>query len=109
MTFQKIVVIIAIICLIAALIFVGYAMYQKQYDVKFPPVSSQCPDYWTAKDKKCFNTKHLGSCATGKDASVDFNTKFFQGHNGACRKANWAKRCGVSWDGISNNTHACPQ
>ena len=109
MTFQKIVVIIAIICLIGALTFIGYAMYNKQHDVQFPPVSSQCPDYWTAKDNKCYNPKDLGSCAHGEGKSVDFNTDFFKGHRGKCRKANWAKRCGVSWDGITNSNQKCHQ
>jgi hypothetical protein len=107
MTFQKIVVIIAIISLIGALTFIGYAMYNRQHNVQFPPVSSQCPDYWEAKDNKCYNTKHLGSCATDKNNSVNFNTPFFKGHQGICRKANWAKRCGVSWDGITNNNQQC--
>ena len=52
----------------------------RQHDVQFPPVSRQCPDYWTAKDNKCYNPKHLGSCAHGQDKSVDFNTDFFKGH-----------------------------
>jgi len=109
MAFQKIVVIIAILSLIGALIFIGYAMYNKQHNVQFPPVSSQCPDYWKAKDNKCYNVKDLGSCANGKGKSENFNTDFFKGHRGICRKANWAKRCGVSWDGITNTNLKCNQ
>lgn len=109
MAFQKIVVIIAILSLIGALSFIGYAMYNMQHTAKFPPVKNQCPDYWKAKDDSCYNTKHLGTCATGENGSVNFNTNFFKGHNGDCRKSNWAKRCGVSWNGITNNSNACPQ
>ena len=109
MAFQKIVVIIAILSLIGALTFIGYAMYNKQHNGVFPPVINQCPDGWEAKDKSCHNTKSLGTSATGDDNSVNFNTTFFQGHNGNCRKSNWAKRCGIEWNGITNNPNICSQ
>ena len=84
--FQHIVIIIAIIVLIAALTFIGYSLYTTQHDKNFPPVSSVCPDYWVAKDNKCYNTKHLGNC--NKSDSKDFDTPYFKGNDGLCKKKN---------------------
>ena len=45
--FQRIVIGIAIVMLIAALIFIGYALYAQKNDVTWPPEIPKCPDYWT--------------------------------------------------------------
>lgn len=45
--FQRIVLTIAIVMLIAAMIFIGYALYQKSSDVSWPPEVPTCPDFWT--------------------------------------------------------------
>ena len=104
-SFQKTVLIIAIIFLILALIFIGISLKNAKYD-KWPPVIGSCPDYWVDKSKgdedksgsKCVNVKNLGTC----DIKVmDFNTKLFSGSNGKCAKYNWANSCNVSWDGIT--------
>ena len=55
--FQRIVLTIAIVMLIAAMIFIGYALYQKSSDVSWPPEVPTCPDFWkiessTGKCKK---------------------------------------------------------
>ena len=44
--FQRIVIGIAIVMLIAALIFIGYALYAQKNDVTWPPEIPKCPDYW---------------------------------------------------------------
>jgi hypothetical protein len=44
--FQRIVLTIAIVMLIAAMIFIGYALYQKSSDVSWPPEVPKCPDFW---------------------------------------------------------------
>ena len=102
MGFNKIVIIIAILILIGMLTLVGYGMYKSEHDVKFPPVSSDCPDYWTAKDNLCYNSRGLGSCNTGENKSMNFNSDQFKGHDGICHKAHWARNCGVSWNGVTN-------
>jgi hypothetical protein len=107
MSFDTIVVTIAIITLIVLLSFIGYGMYKNETTAKFPPVSNDCPDYWTSKgtgeNQKCVNTKHLGKCLNTKDNdTINFNTAFYQGKQGFCRKADWARRCGVTWNGITN-------
>ena len=45
--FQRIVILIAIVMLIAAMIFIGYAMYDQSSDVSWPPETPKCPDFWT--------------------------------------------------------------
>jgi hypothetical protein len=45
--FQRIVIIIAIIMLIGAMVFIGYALYRQSTDVSWPPKTPKCPDYWT--------------------------------------------------------------
>lgn len=48
LNFQRIVIIIAIIMLIVAMVFIGYALYRQSSDVAWPPKIPNCPDYWTA-------------------------------------------------------------
>jgi len=103
MKFQNIVVMVAVVILILLLTWVGYGMYQHQINARFPPVSSECPDYWKAKDGKCINIKHLGNCNVGpNNNTVDFNSPHFKGDDAICRKASWARRCQVTWNGITN-------
>jgi len=103
MSFQIVVIIIATICLIAALTFTGYSLYNYQHHTKFPPVSGECPDYWVAKNNECHNERHLGTCPDPKK----FNTPHFSGHDADCNKFKWAQNCKVSWDGITNDPDIC--
>ena len=45
--FQRIVIMIAIVMLIAAMIFIGYAMYDQSSTISWPPETPKCPDFWT--------------------------------------------------------------
>ena len=45
--FQRIVIFIAIVMLIGAMVFIGYALYKQTTDVSWPPKIPKCPDYWT--------------------------------------------------------------
>ncbi len=47
LNFQRIVMVVAIIMLIAALIFIGYALYAQTSTITWPPEIPKCPDYWT--------------------------------------------------------------
>ena len=106
MKFQKIVVIIAIIILVASLTFIGYALYNSQHNEQFPPVKSACPDYWKSEEGKCVNSRSDLGLATCQK-TMDFNGPHFQGHQGDCNKSIWAKSCNVSWSGITNNSNIC--
>ena len=105
MSFQKVVIIIAIILLILALIFFGISIRNNKYTMKFPPVQSQCPDYWEAQenstgDQVCFNKKNLGNSNCAK--TMNFNHNPWIGTDGACNKKKWAENCNIVWDGITN-------
>ena len=103
-SFQKITIGIAVILLIICLIFIGYSLYKAKYYVAFPPVAADCPDYWLDNEGVCTNVKGLGSCTS---STINFNNSFYSGDEGLCRKYNWAKKCNLTWDGVTNNKDAC--
>lgn len=102
MGFTTIVIFIASFILIIMLISVAYTMYRAKNKTAFPPVVSECPDYWEAKNGKCLNVKKIGTCNTGDVNSMDFNTNTYRGYSGLCNKAKWSRQCKVSWNGITN-------
>ena len=107
-SFQKIVLIIAVVILIISLAIIAYALRYKKTG-SWPPVVGECPDYWVDRDAsgnggKCINIQDLGTCKakTGDPHLVmDFNNQLFKGPNGMCAKYKWAQKCNVSWDGIT--------
>jgi hypothetical protein len=63
LNFQRIVLIIAIVMLIAAMIFIGYALYRQTSDIAWPPEIPKCPDYWTVDASgNCTNTYTVKNC-----------------------------------------------
>ena len=74
---------------------------------QFPPVISKCPDYFTALEKNgmlfCGNEKKLGTC--NPFDNIDMNT--YKGSHGDCLKKQYSDKCGLSWDGITNNKNLC--
>lgn len=105
--FQKIVLFTAIITLIVALVFIGSSLsYAK--DQQWPPMTPDCPDYWqidgSGNNAKCINMKDLGRCppqSGQRHLTMDFNRPAFTGSDGLCAKYNWAKKCDITWDGIT--------
>lgn len=51
--FYKITILVAIIFLILILTVIGILMGKKSNVVTYPPVASQCPDYWTYDGSNC--------------------------------------------------------
>ena len=100
MNFQQTVIIVAAIILILMLIFIAYSLVENRNNKTFPPISSECPDFWISTDKGCENPKNLGKCGSGP---FDFNQSSYKGHDGNCNKARWARNCQVTWSGITNN------
>jgi hypothetical protein len=110
MSFQNIILIIAIVLLILVLIMFGIAIRNNTQNENYPPVQSECPDYWTVKKGKngmsiCVNEKHLGDANCQKEMSFDKGS--FVGPQGLCNKQKWAKSCKITWDGITNSTGLC--
>lgn len=105
--FQKTVLIGAIIILIITLVIIGIALKNAK-STDWPPLVTQCPDYWiidgSGNNTTCTNIKDLGTCSPqngNRHLEMNFNTSPFTGSNGTCAKFNWARRCDVSWDGIT--------
>jgi hypothetical protein len=62
LNFQRIVLIIAIVMLIAAMIFIGYALYRQTSDIAWPPEIPACPDYWVDASGNCTNPDNIPNC-----------------------------------------------
>ena len=110
--FKKRVVGTAIAILIFAIILIGVLLFTGgSGNNQWPPVVSECPDYWIdrvdkeGEPKKCFNVHNLGKSSC--DNVMDFSTDFWSGSTGDCRKYKWANNCNVTWDGITNNNNIC--
>lgn len=108
MTFQKIVLFIAIILLIFTLVVIGVALGQSKSEESWPPLVGDCPDYWvdlSGNGAMCVNTHSLGTCnIPTKDNKnpMDFTGSVFSGSNSTCAKYTWANGCKVTWDGITS-------
>ena len=106
--FQKIVLIVVIIILIIALVVIGVALSGNFSNEEWPPLLSACPDYWkidgSGNMTTCTNIKDLGTCPpkSGQEHLImNFGSPLFTGDNGTCNKYTWAKKCDVTWDGIT--------
>ena len=106
--FQKIVLITAIVILIIALVVIGIALSKGLSNEEWPPLLSACPDYWkidgSGNMTTCTNIKDLGTCPpkSGEEHLImNFNSNLFTSDNGTCNKYTWAKKCDVTWDGIT--------
>jgi len=105
--FQKFILFAAIILLIITLIVIGVAL-SSATDTTWPPMTPDCPDYWTidgsGNNATCINVKDLGTCppqSGNKHLTMNFSGPAFTGSNGLCAKYTWAKNCNLSWDGIT--------
>lgn len=110
MSFQKIVLMIASVLLVIVLITFGIAFHDNKDNKKFPPVQSQCPDFWEVKQGKdgitlCENVKELGKSNCQRE--MNFNVMPFIGQSGPCNKRKWANSCEITWDGITNAYGNC--
>ena len=106
MTFQKIVVTIAIVFLVLALIAFGVALYNKKFKATYPPIIADCPDYWVDNEGTCINSKNLGKASCPKRFNIDAVEREL-GANAMCLKQQWAKACDLTWDGVTNYPDAC--
>jgi hypothetical protein len=109
MSFQKAVLMIAVVFLILFLVLIGVALKNSTSDQEWPPIVGNCPDFWvdlSGNGSMCFNSHHLGGCniPTPEDKNtMNFNQAPFNGSDGACAKYQWAssRKCNVTWDGIT--------
>ena len=105
-TFQGVVMTVATALLIISLIIIAIVTWTKQSAKNFPPVVSECPDYWADMSRgnasNCVNINHVGN----KDChqQMDFSGPEFRGPDGICGKLAWAQRCEQTWDGVTNSS-----
>lgn len=115
-SFNKIVLIIATIVLIVSLLILGYFLNVSLLNDTYPPVISECPDYWDISlnsfgDKECINVSTINIGNGTSECKILNLTEFKQ--NGTdrnsviCAKKNKAKTCNINWDGVTNNNNAC--
>ena len=107
-SFQKIILILAIVVLFITLIIIAYALKQSSKNANWPPIVPDCPDYWVSdlsgNNIICKNVKNLGTCKPPTGSSnlvMNFNTPPYTGSNGNCAKYTWANNCGIAWDGLT--------
>ena len=106
-SFQKIILMLAIVVLFITLIIIAYALKQSK-NANWPPIVPDCPDYWVSdlsgNNIICKNVKNLGTCKPPRGMSnlvMNFNTHPYTGSNGNCAKYTWANNCNIAWDGLT--------
>ncbi len=105
----------AIFVLIVALGFMGWMLSRQNDQVKFPSITTTCPDFWTINTTgECvqpevnnFNrgtklySKLPGISSDGN--SVNFGaTAWGSGDAAICKKKEWANKNGIKWDTVTN-------
>jgi len=118
-TFQKTVLTISVIVLIFSLIILGIFLAKSLFEDSYPPVISDCPDYWDVTYNEndevvCKNTstinKGRGDVPGGECNDYPVNTFLGGGSQNEdilCEKYKWSKKCDITWDGVTNNNKAC--
>lgn len=102
MSFQKISLLVAGILLVLMLCLIAYMLYKAKSQLQYPPDIAQCPDYWKVSGTDtCTNVQNLGNNCT---SPMDFSGPQWQGDTGLQAKYDWANACGITWDGVTNNS-----
>ena len=92
MSFQKTVLIIALIVLSVMLFFIALAMKGLKKSQEYPPEVSECPDYWTINDQGICSPSLNKNNSGSKGCQL-----YIEGD-----KAIFAQNCGIEWDGLTN-------
>ncbi len=114
-----------ILSVVLCLGIIAYMMISSKSKEIFPATISDCPDYYDinssgvciASTNVWDNTKLTTACSSinfkkgsyrtlgGKP--VKYNTPGKTANSGICAKKLKSKSCGITWDGITNNTSIC--
>ena len=117
--FNRTVLVVATILLILGLIIIGFFIVKSIQDSEYPPVISDCPDYWNVTydpaGKVVCARNSINTGITATDSNNRCNTypvTLFTASGSTkadiiCEKNKWAKDCNIHWDGITNNSQAC--
>lgn len=110
MSFQKIVLVVAIIALILTLSVIGYMMYYSSQSKTYPPTYSTCPDLWGLTGTNiCTNTavggsfSNVGSFITDVSCSLNDSCSTIDGWKGSTDMcdSHWVQ--GNSANGLDSN------
>jgi hypothetical protein len=87
-------------------------MYKYQNTAIYPPILSDCPDYYNLNNGKCVSTGIWTINDDTKCNNIDFSGNIYRAvgtdrSSGLCAKKKWAKDCNITWDGITNNYSIC--
>ena len=110
--------------ILSVVIFLGivaYMMYYSKSKQIFPATISDCPDYYDINDNICVSSSSIWSGLPAGCETIDFiegsylsgttpityNTPGKSASSGMCAKKLKAKSCGITWDGITNDTSIC--
>jgi len=113
--------------LILVLGFMGWMLSHQKDDIKFPQITTSCPDFWTlSENNECmlpvtgkFNrgadgslTKYraVGSATnadvpginSAKDGFNSSNAGWGTGQSAVCNKRKWANDNEIIWDSVTN-------
>ena len=114
--FNKIVLLIATIVLIIMLILLYIFLSKSLFEDSYPPVTSDCPDYWDISlnsdgTKECINNLKINSGRANAECNNiianQFGLESINKEQAICNKFKWAKQCKITWDGITNNSKPC--
>ena len=109
-SFQKTIIVVAVVLLIGALMFFGATLSNAKSEEDFPPVVAKCPDYWVAENDEnddtktiCKNVQNLGNVA----CQSEINFADYENLQTSCDKSKWAKMCNLQWEGITDKDDIC--
>ena len=113
-SFQKTTLIVSTVLLIIALIITGVLVMKALMNEKYPPIISDCPDYWdvTYNSDKNLVCKNVSTINRGRSGCNNYPVSQFL-LNGStdndilCEKYKWSKKCDIAWDGVTNNKDVC--
>ena len=100
--FQGIVLMITVGLFIVSLILIVVFLSYSKSEVVWPPLMSNCPDYWvdTAGNNVCVNVHKLGTGFPEPTDGKQFYSQDFTSMD-ECSKYKWANDHQVWWDGIN--------
>jgi hypothetical protein len=113
MGFYKSFLIGNIVTLIIILSILGVILSNTIAKQNFPAEYNPCPDYYTIDTNgNCLinNTIYSSSDISCTNKKFTDNNYLVGGTgplSGLCAKKTWANNCGVTWDGITNNSDIC--
>jgi len=113
MNFYTTVFISFIILLVIALAIIGTILSNMNQKQIFPSNISTCPDYYSlnmngicVQNDSIFNNS-ASTCKIFRPEDQSYKVKGSGPQSGMCKKKEWGNRCGVSWDGITNDANIC--